>query len=747
MRCLRRCCGTWPSTLSSYQRLLSLGAIMSAPQASVEGLLGQVRQQAATSPAWSVDLSALLERCFTVGCNSPSSQTQLMDCVAATLASVLSASEAPSVRTLSVTLPTPEAVMIVRQLCQSTPLLSSLESLELVVDAAAVRTPQENMEGMDCHAVAALLRELAAHQRRRSGQSHWTSLSIWSRDTSSPSVFAVSLNAEPQHHVAQRLWDDVMVSALAELVAAAPWTRVALCHSDLTPSSHRVRQRLWASFDSVHDSLTVLDLTGMQHAHELVASRQLRRLVHLSSLDVSHTQLEEDAVQCLLRDVRDGVGGWWLLQHLGLAQCEVSEAVVTLLHDEYEQHARTEAPLLESLNLSGARLSRRAAFVMAMSLMQCTRLRHIQTRHCHLQPASLESMAAALLHARGLQTWVLCLNKFGDEGVVELTKHARCWPSLKDIDLSRCRLTCASVHALSRAIPEWSKLQSLRLAGNDLRWKPSQALPSSSPSRVEGSENERDAGGLFAYDTSYMKGYGSSAKVPTSYELERRDRKEGRQRYKGTEELAEVAVPITPPLEVLGEALSMCLELRVLDLSDCAMADAQLVELVSNFAGVALEELRLAANPLFTTVPALDALVKLLWRTPKLSVLDLSFTGLGDLGVSMLCDGTAGGDGGVLKSMSGLHTLLLSGCAVESLGWESLAAAVSQLTSLRHITLHHNRVSKTALLEELLSELATVPSLQSVSLVGCVDSPESLHGLRDGAVCRALRERGVHVLL
>lgn len=719
---------------------------MSAPQASVEGLLDQVRQQAATSPVWSVDFSALLERCFTVGCHSSSSQAQLMGRVAATLATVLSASEALCVTALSVTLPTPEAAVTMLRLCQSTPLLASLESLELVVDVAAVRTLQEGMEGTSGHEVAALLRELAAHQRRRAGQSHWTSLSVRSRDTSAPGIFTVSLHAQPQHHVVQRLWDDVMVSALAELVAAAPWTRVAFCHADLTPSSYQARQRLWASFDSVHASLAVLDLTGVPHAHELIASRKLRHLTHLSSLDVSHTQLEEDAVQCLLRDVQDGVGGWWLLQHLGLAQCEVSEAVVTLLHDQHEQHARKDAPLLESLNLSGARLSCCAAFVMAMCLMQCTRLRLLQTRHCHLQPASLESMAAALRHATGLQTWVLSLNKFGDEGVTALTKHAQCWPSLTDMDLSRCRLTCASVHALSRALPHWSKLQSLRLVGNDLRWQPPPTLSSSS-SKVEGGENGRDTGGLFAYDPAYMKTHGGSLKVPTSFELERRDRKEGRRRYSGTEEFAEAVAPIAPPLEALGEALSMCSQLRVLDVSDSAMADAQLLQLVTHFTGAALEELRLAANPLFATVPALDALVQLLWRTPSLSVLDLSFTGLGDLGVSMMCDGTAGKDGGVLKSMPGLHTLLLSGCAVESLGWESLAAAVSQLTSLRHIALHHNRVSKVALLEELLCQLVTVSSLQSVNLAGCVDSTESVRRLQDGAVCRALRERGVQVLL
>ncbi|KAG5506017.1 hypothetical protein GH5_05697 [Leishmania sp. Ghana 2012 LV757] len=745
MRWLRRCWGPQRTALSSCQRMWSLDAVVSAPQASVEGLLSQVRKEAAASPVWSVDFCALLERCSALGCSSPPSRVQLMGRVAAALASVLNAGDAPSVTALSVTLPTSGAVMTVQQLCKTTPILASLVSLELVIDTRAVGIQSDGMEDTGGHEVAALLRELAAYQRRSAGQSCWTSLSVRSRDTRVPVVVSTSSHTQPQHDAMQPLWNDITVSALAELLTAAPWTQVALCHADLTPSTFRTRQMLWASFGSLHASLKVLDLTGVRHARELVAARQLRHLIHISSLDVGNTLLEEDALQCLLMDVQEGVGGWWLLQHLGLAQCEVSEAVVTLLHDQYEQHARDEVPLLESLNVSGARLPRRAAFVMAKCLMQCTRLRHLQTRHCHLQSASLEDMAAALRHATGLQTWVLCLNKLGDEGVAALTKYARCWPSLEGMDLSRCRLTCASVHALSRALPGWNRLQSLRLVGNDLRWQAPHTFSSSS--EVDGSENCRDTCGLFAYDPAYMKGHGSSAKVPTSYELERRDRKEGRQRYKGTEGFVEEAAAITSPMEALGEALSMCSQLRVLDLSDCAMADAQLVQFSTHFAGAALEELRLSANPLFAAVAALDALEEVLWRTPSLSVLDLSFTAFGDLGVSMVCDGTAGESGGVLKSMAGLHTLQLSGCAVGSLGWESLAAVVSQLTALRHFALSHNPVSEVVLVEELLRQLGKVPTLHSVNLAGCVDSAEAVRRLQDSAECCALRRRGVQVLL
>ncbi|KAG5479338.1 hypothetical protein LSCM1_04595 [Leishmania martiniquensis] len=593
MRCLRRRWDPQRTALSSCQRLWSLGVVVNAPHASVEGLLSHVRQQAAASPVWSVDFGALLERCSAVGCHSPPSRVELMGRVATALGMVLNARDAPSVTALSVTLPTPKAVRTLLQLCQTTPLLASLESLELVVDTTAASALPDSMEEMGGHEVSALLRELATYRRRSAGQSRWTSLCVRSRDTRMPAVFSGRSHAQPQHPTVERLWDDATVSALAELVAAAPWARVALCHADLTPCTFWTRQQLWASLDSAHASLAVLDLTGVRHAHEFIASGQLRRLAHLSSLDVSHTQLEEDAVQWLLKDVQVGAGGWWLLQHLGLAQCEVSEAVAKLLCDQYEQHARNEVPRLESLNVSGVRLRRRAAFFMARCLMQCTRLQHLETRHCHLQPASLEDMAAALRHATELKAWALCLNKFGDEGVAALAKYARCWPSLTGVDLSRCRLTCACVCALSRALPEWSSLQSLRLVGNDLRWQPPRASSSLSSSGVKGDGNGRDTCGLFAYDPAYMKSHGSSVKVPTSYELERRDREEGRQRYTGTEEFAEEAPPLASPLEALGEALSMCPQLRVLDLSDCAMADAQLVCLFAHFARTALEELRL----------------------------------------------------------------------------------------------------------------------------------------------------------
>ncbi|KAK7200152.1 Leucine Rich repeat [Novymonas esmeraldas] len=746
MRCLRRSPGTSPLTLRMCaQRMVSLAAVMRATSpSSVEHVLGAVREQAATSSTWTLDLSALLDRSAALGCCTPPAQAQLVSRVGAALADALATAGAPPVTTLSVTLPTADAARVVRRLCRTTALLASVESLELVVDVAAGSSAaaQDTLGGTGGgDDVAALLRELAALRRSAATSSRWMSLSVSSRDTSAVAVAAPAA-AAGGGQVPQRLWDDVAVRALAELVAAAPWTRLALQHADLDACQPRVRQGLWAALGSAHASLSVLDLTGMRHTREVVASGQLRQLTRLTSLDVSHTHLEEDAVLRLLRDVHDGAGGWWRLQHLGLAQCDISEDVMSLLHTQREAACVAgDAPAaLESLNVSGARLSRRVAFVLAGCLMQCPRLRHLRTRHCRLAANSLEDVAAALQHAAGLQTWELCLNRCGDDGAAALAAHARCWPALTEMDLSRCRLTSASLHPLSRALPMWDRLHTLRLVGNDLRLQPQ---PQSAGSASGG------MGGLFAYDPSYMRSYGSGAKVPTSFELDRRDREEGRQRYRGTEELLrddDAATPPPPPMEALGEALSMCSQLKVFDVSDCAMSDTSLKHLSRHFTGAALEELRLASNPLFGSVPGLDALVELLWRTPRLAVLDLSFTALGDLGLSMLCDGTGGADGGVLKSMSGLHTLLLSSCAVGSLGWESLAAAVGELPALRHITLHHNRTSDAALVEELLHGLSAAQVLESVDVSACVTSAEAAHRLNSSAACRALRDRGVHVL-
>lgn len=708
--------------------LASASAPGAAATATVEQLLAEVRSRAAASSQWTVDFGELAPASSSD--HGLRADAQLVGRVAATLAGVLTAPAAPTVTSLCLTITSPEAARAVRRLCDTTPLLAALQSLHVTVDASAAGAP---LDGSSGHEVALLLQALAAHRgTRQSTSATWTELRVAARDTT---AFAATAPAT----VTAPLWDEAAVAALAALVAAAPWRCLALSYIELSPSSARVRQRLWAAIEGSEESLVSLDLTGVRHSRELVSMRVLRRLVHLESLELGHTQLEEDAVEVALDDVREGRGGWWALRHLGLAQCEVSDAVVTRLHEHRPDPNAEAAPALESLNVSGARLSRAAVFALAGCLLPCTRLQRLHTRHCRLLPANVEDVTSSLQHAAELREWVLCHNRIGDEGLVSLATYARCWPALSEMDLARCRLTCASVPALSAALPCWANLRTLRLTGNDLRWRDEVAATSEQPG----------VGGLFAYDPAYMRSHGSSVKVPTAFELDRRDREEGRRRYTGTEG---VVVPVTtvsaaPPLEQLGEALSACTQLRVLDLGDCAMGDAQLVQLATHFTGAALQELRLGSNHLLASVQGLDALVTVLWRTPRLGTLDLSFTGLGDLGMSMLCDGDGGG--AVLPAAVELHTLLLAGCGVASLGWESLAAAVGdgRLPALRHLALHHNRVADVALAGELLRQLRTAPALATVDLSGCVADAEARWRLQGGAECRALLERGVQVLL
>ncbi|KPA78122.1 putative mitochondrial leucine-rich repeat protein (LRRP) [Leptomonas pyrrhocoris] len=806
------------SSLCQARRRWSLAALLQR-RTRADLLLESVRQAAAFSADWDVDFSAITERGAAAGCYSLESQSQLIGRVGAALAHVLTspqqqasapcsssavAAPGPYVRTLRLTLPTPEAALTLAQLAQTTPLLSAVTSVELTVESGAISVAQDSMEGTGGQEVTELLHVLA---RRSAQQPSWVDLSLFYREAASSNPLHSSSSSSSSSSgdddmrstgsslVApcachRSLWDDAAVTALAALVDSKPWQKIALTHVVLTGCTPRTRLTLWAAYEKSCTSLVELHLNGTQPARELISTGLLRRFSKLTSVDVGRTQLEEDAVVKLLRDLHEGGNGWWHLRLLGLAQCEFTDAAVDVMAEQLregqaqqqQQQRQRQAPTilkavgeagpagspedtegdvaLTSFDISGARLSRTAVFTLAGCLVPCTALIHLNTRHCRLQADGVEHLAAALQHATGLRTWVLCLNRLADEGMAALAKYGKYWPNLRGLDLTRCRLTCVGVNALSTAVPAWDSLEVLRLVGSDLRCPQKTCTPPAGGKTQENdSGSSADGGnastGLFAYDPAFMKGHGSSAKVPTSYELDRRDRAEGRRRYRGTEAFIEAAAPAAQrqgahtPLERLGASLALCLRLRLLDLSDCSLADEGLHQLTLHFTGGGtLEELRLAANPLFTSVRGLDALVGLLGRTPHLTSLDLSFTGLGDLGVSMLCDGTSGAEDGVLASMGNLMALELTSCAVHALGWESLAAALPRWPALRHVALNYNAVSEVELLRSFLRQLAAAaPALQSVSLMGCVADPRVVQRLIEAEEYRVLLERGVHVHL
>jgi Ran GTPase-activating protein (RanGAP) involved in mRNA processing and transport len=812
---LRRPLPSVQSSLRNCRRWWSLATLVRQQPTHVDLLLRAVRDAAASSDEWDIDFSAMAQRggaaAMVVGCPSPAmSPSQLIRHVGAALAQELRAAprRQRQVRRLRLTLPTPEAVLTVLRLATDTPLLSSVTSLELVVERGAVSAEQDSMgEGAGGGSeVAQLLRVLAAQSATLPA---WVTLSVEAREGSSAGLFDSSnsinniSNTEaplfPSSYASAggRLWDDATVAALAELMQSKPWSSISLAYADFT--SHcaaRTRQKLWTACGTSCNTLVQLHLVRVRPVQELIRTGLLRRCAQLRSLDVGQTALEETAVVTLLEDLnaKGGVGGWWRLRHLGLSQCELSDAAVAVMAAQLRARHQDDAakvtsnaeaaqatahtgtcphtalddatpeeeatvPPLTSLDIAGARLSRTAVFDLASCLVRCTALQHLNTRHCRLTGDGVTHLAAALRNATGLRSWVLCLNRLTDDGVAALAKYGRHWLCLKEVDLTRCRLTSAAASSIAAALPSWDAVEVLRLVGNDLRCCPSTSSTASVDATTT-KTTEDSTTGLFAYDPTFMKQHGSSGKVPTSYELERRDRAEGRRRFRGTEEFvtasataAAAQAPLHTPLECLGEALSCCRALRQLDLSDCACTDVELHQLVRYFAGGPLQEVCLSANPLFSSVAGLDALVQLLSRTPQLVHLDLSFTGLGDLGLSMLCDGTAGSaEEGVLTRMTGLETLLLSSCTVHALGWESLTAALPRWPALQHISLHHNVVEDMALLHGFLHQLAvSAPALQSVGLMGCVaakeTSSEQWQRLRESAACQALRERGVHVHL
>ncbi|EPY27933.1 hypothetical protein STCU_05405 [Strigomonas culicis] len=473
----------------------------------------------------------------------------------------------------------------------------------------------------------------------------------------------------------------------------------------------------------------------------------LPQLSALQALDISYTQIGDVAFRDMLRCLHKGVGGWHRLTSLGLAQCNVGEYAIELLsRGIQETDGETLEVLLESLNVNSNQLQDDTIFLLAGCLVQCKHLKVLDMRFNSMTKKTTAQLASSLMHASDLRVLRLRSNRIGDDGLAEIVPYVKYWPALEELDLTRCRLTSRSLVVLAAALPYLPELRVLSVAGNDLR--PLPGLGAGTPA-----EELK----LFAYDPDFMKGdvfhNRGDAKVPTSFELDRRDRDSGRRRYKGppppaAPEPGRARAATTGPYHQFGEALSLCRQLRTLDISDSSLQDESFAELASAAQLPALKELRLGANPLFaTSVASLDQLAALIGSCAQLELLDLAFTGLGDLGLSLLCDGDSGASSGVLCSLKQLRVLQLSHCRVKSLGLEALAARVAEFGRLEKLLFDGNRVGLDDLIE-LLARTAELSRLEHLTLSECGHSGR-LH--REAVVRSAgytrLMEKGVVVTL
>ncbi|CAD2220893.1 Leucine Rich repeat/Leucine Rich Repeat, putative [Angomonas deanei] len=471
------------------------------------------------------------------------------------------------------------------------------------------------------------------------------------------------------------------------------------------------------------------------HYSKFFTTRVVDELHALQQLEISYTHIGEVTFRDVLRALHKGIGGWYHLKTLGVAQCDLGEYAVELLSRDVREIDSGDEIALEEINFSSNKLQDETIFLLSTCLALCTQLKRLDLRHNSITKRSIAEVASSLSKASGLRVLHVRSNRIGDEGLADLLRYVVHWPALEELDLTRCRLTCRSLPALSEALPQLSSLKVLNLSGNDLRL-------------VQEMKDDIPVGDLklFVHDPAYLKG--GSGKVPTSFALDRRDREAGRVRYKGpTVEELEGEKPSSAKVNVFahfGEALSSCRSLEVLDLSDTVLEDGSFTNLAQTLTLPKLRELRLGSNPLFAGAQtSLDHLVSLLWSSNELEVLDLAFTGIGDLGLTVLCDGTSEGCEGVLGSLHQLRILHLSHCRANKLGLESLCARLGDFSKLERLAYDGN-CSPNEGLEELLGRAAALASLEFLGLTGCTPLRE---GLRSCEAYRTLREKGVVILV
>lgn len=628
---------------------------------------------------------------------------------------------------------------------------SGLRALRLHADAsgtaAARQQPEEKAAGDSPaeDAVASILAALLAAKQVDPSSAPLEELEV--------------VNVDSSLHTAH-FAGEALLSAVAALVAGptAALRALSVRHLNCQRCTEASVASLVAVIAAAGATLESLDLRGSGHVLlEMVRSGAVRRLAALRHLDVGDCPLGDVWAPRLLTDLEAGVGGWFALASLRASHAGLTAHGLECMLGQLRRKDEAAEVATVCLDLSANSLGDDAAAVLATCLVRCHALKALDLRHNSFTPKSAAFLISSLAHASGLRSLCLRSNRLGNDGLAHLAAYSRHWPALETLDLTRCRITAAGggLRSLAAALDGLESLQRLLLSGNNLRLE----AGDEGHGPGHGREGSDGAPKLFAYDPAYLKG-GGDGKVPTSFELDRLDREAGRVRYRGPAvEVGAGAEDKGPadPFQRLGDALSGCRGLRVLDLSDCCLSDANLAALAGRAAPPRLTELRLSANPLLGETVAVTALVRLLWCcTGSLQVLDLGFTALGDWGLAWLCDGPVEGDGvlqgGVLPRLAALETLQLSHAGVGAVGLEALTAAVASLSALQALSLEGNTARDGEADDGadrcvgLLGSLADSRRLRFLSLGGCL-SDAARRGVSRSPELRHLSGHGVQVLL
>lgn len=386
--------------------------------------------------------------------------------------------------------------------------------------------------------------------------------------------------------------------------------------------------------------LQVLDLTGstcgrvLLHSCPMFLTETLPALHRLRALRLAESQLGDERAVTFITALHKAVGGWGRLEELDLSGAQLSpdcfsdifcrrgfELQSETKHSDTWSHTATSytevdtnnnnndnntTSPLRTLVLQSNRINNSMSTDLAWCLSQCPLLTHLSLRHNDLMGPKtkeeldlawdgLPALLSSLVCQEHLQTLVLSRNrKLSDRGVAALTQtHLQRFAALRRLDLSQCGLTSASLACLAPVLTKLEELQVLLLSENDLRGAeevlrgPLPLAPFlASSSDDSATEATTATNPVKVFDPAYMSHKNSAAKSPVAIELERRDREEGRVRYRGDSFSTSDDTPSPssvedhssakeragwPPLLQFSYALSQCVSLTELDLSDTGL--------------------------------------------------------------------------------------------------------------------------------------------------------------------------------
>ncbi|XP_065895715.1 protein NLRC5-like [Dysidea avara] len=203
--------------------------------------------------------------------------------------------------------------------------------------------------------------------------------------------------------------------------------------------------------EEINKQLTHFTLSNCSHKEMFSALAALSSLEHL---DVNSSTIPFAAISSTIENNTS-------LKHINISNCSLCEHMFHII-----AKAMSTLTQLGYLNISGIRVTKKAAGFVAATIAKNLAIYHFDVSKCQLQPNGLMKIVKSLMHLKNLSYLDISYSYFTAEAANELAYTFTQGVELEHLCLSNCNLYEQSFLAIVKSLASMTALRHLNLSNN-----------------------------------------------------------------------------------------------------------------------------------------------------------------------------------------------------------------------------------------------------------------------------------------